>query len=689
MECCIFELIKGVSGRTQKLWRPRRYMMVSRKGQQMKQIRKQLQAKEWGWDAVFGAILIVQFLLWGWLNLHYQYVNDHDSAKALYHTICMWEEKTLLIPGWKYMTTAEWDCSVLPALLFYGMTGDILLSFAIANIIHVFCYTWILLKLFRNLGLRGKYAYMTASVILIPLELGMLSYANMLFYGAAQYVYKTLLPLWMLQLLTTPKGHWKKAAFALQMLLFCALTFLTAVSSGMYVFLCGLFPITVCTALFILRSEQIKPHAGRIAVCLAAGIMTLGGYALQKILGLSTYADEINLVLVEDFFPQLTTILMDLLRLTRSLPSQDISLYTVGGIMYLIRFAFLICMLFFGLKGLKGWFDERGLHSDDEEIGLLPYAGAVLSGIFVWNIFIQQITITSPRYHMIGYIPLMAAAGITFAAGTQRRSAFIRFIRYACAAGALLMMMLGCWRSIFSAAGNYHRDYHDAVMEIAQAQNADSVAFINDSASAEMARAFYPDRVSVSYFTSNSSLVNYDAYDYYDERSTLSDRHLLIATPMGGLSNLPSYLQGAYTQIGEVFGDTVYMAETCYLDGQAGPMPNRTTIDYPFTHGYIFDTGMIGPGVFDKGGERLILQSPSFPGNPSAVRVTLHYQLADGSEGAWLDAAIGEESAQRIVLPHSAQQIDFEVPAETAFSFCVGLGQQTALHIKQITFEWI
>ena len=651
----------------------------------MKQIRKLLKTKDWGWDVIFGALLIIQLLLWGWLNLHYQYVNDHDSAKVLYHTMRMWEEKTLVIPGWKYMTTAEWDCSALPALLFYGMTGDILLSFAVTNIIHVCLYSWVLLSLLKNLGLRGKYACLTVCVILIPLELGMLSYANMLFYGAAQYIYKTLLPLWMLGLLTTPKGSWKKAGWYGQMLLFCALTFLTAASSGMYVFLCGLFPVMACTALFILRSEQIKPHLGRIAVCMAACAMTLGGFVLQKALGLSTYADDMNLVLLDKFFPQLAANLMDLLRLARALPLQDVSLYTLGGIMYLVRFVFLVCILFLGLKGLKGWFGTEGLDSGDMPNGLLRYAGAALSGVFVWNFFIQQMTITSARYHLIGYVPLMIAAGITFAIGTRNRSALIRFVRFGCAAGALLLMMLGCWSSIFSAAGNYHKDYHAAVTEIAQAQGAGSIAFVNDSAAAEMARVFDTERVYVSYFTSNRSLVNHDAYDYYDDRSALTDKHLLVATPMGGLSDLPGYMQGAYTKIGEVFGDTVYLADACYLDGKAGPMLRRSAVDYPFTQGYRFDTGMRERGIFDKGEERIILQSPAFESQPAAVRVTLHYQLKEG--GAWLDMSLAGEAGERIALPQDKQQLEIQIPAGKEFSFSVGLGEASAVYLDRIIFD--
>lgn len=659
-----------------------------RKEYTMKQILKKPQSKERLWDLAFGALLVIALVLWGWLNLHEQHVNDHDSAKVLYHTVRMWEEKTLLIPGWKYMTTAEWDCSALPALMFYGLTGDILLSFALSNIIHVVCFTLIVFKLLRGLGLQFRYACIPVLAILLPLELGMLSYANMLFYGAAQYIYKVLLPIWLLELLTAfGDGSKIRPARILEILAFGALTFLTAASSGLYVFLCGLFPLIACTAVFILRSEQIWQHIAKLFICAEAVIATLGGYVLQKILGLSTYADQMNIVLLEDFFPKLAANFTDLLRLARALPTESISLYTPGGIMYVVRFAFLVCVLFLGLQGLKGWLHERGMRIEDGQSGMLVYAGAALGTIFVWNLFIQQITVSTARYHLIGYVPLMIAAGITFAAVTKRQPPFVRFFHFACAAAALSMMMLGCWNAAFSSAGNRHNVYHNVLAEIAREQGADSVVFVNDSAAAEMARVFDPDRVYVSYFSSNRSLTNYDAYDYFDDRSALTNRHLMVATQMGGPNDLPDYLQADYKQIGDVFGDPVYLAEVCYLDGIAGPMPHRTAVDYPFTHGYSFDAAMLERGVFPKGETRTAFQSPWFDHQPSAVRVTLHYQLADGGEGAWIDLMIDGKAAQRIDLPTENQLLEIEIPAGRAFAFSVGVCQSTELYVDQITFD--
>ena len=196
------------------------------------------------------------------------------------------------------------------------------------------------------------------------------------------------------------------------------------------------------------------------------------------------------------------------------------------------------------------------------------------------------------------------------------------------------------------------------------------------------------DRIYVSYFTSNRSLSNYDADGYYDDRSALDERHLLIASELGDLSDLPEYLQHGYQKVGEVFGDEVYMAQSCWLDGVAGPMAGRITTDYPYTQGYFFDAGMTERGKFEKGESRTVVQSPSFSGCLAPVKVTIYYQMKDCGEGAWININI-EDTDQCIDMMPDGQWIEFVIPAEKVFSFTVSIGKDTELYVDRIAFEWL
>lgn len=138
----------------------------------------------------------VAFLIY--YNCITDYVFDCDAAKLMYHAVKMWENKSLIIPNWTYMTTGEWDCSSLLAMPIYGMTGNITLSFAVANIINIVLFVLIIGILMKAVDVPNKYILLALSIIFVPYCWGMLEYTNMLFYSGAQYVYKVLAPLSLL-----------------------------------------------------------------------------------------------------------------------------------------------------------------------------------------------------------------------------------------------------------------------------------------------------------------------------------------------------------------------------------------------------------------------------------------------------------------------------------------------------------
>ena len=646
----------------------------------MREIRSSRETVNRAADAFFGALMLIQLLLWCFTNLRFRLVNDHDSAKVIYHTLRMWQEKTLLIPGWQYMTTAEWDCAALLAMPFYGLTGNILLSFALSNIVNTVLLVFVLLRLCGNLGLARRYGCLIAAAVMLPYGLGMLQYANMLFYSAAQYVYKVLLPLWLLELITAPEKDSKHTGWRLQACLFAALCLLTAVSSGLYVFLCGLFPLLTLDLADRLCRAGGEKRAGGPGFSCSVVVLTAAGYALQKAFGLSTYADEIRLVRLQDFLPKLAANFESLMELAGVLPSEEISLYTVRGIIYAGKLAFFIFILFRGLSAL-------GKRTDGGDPGgLIGFAASALAAVFLWNVFVQQLTVTSARYHLIGFVPLVIAAGIVFAAGTERRKGSARTLRLLAAAAALLFMMAGCWHMMFSAIGNHFADYYSALTAMAEELGADSVAVINDSASAELARVLDADRTYVSYFTTNRSLVNYDADGSINDRSALSDRHLLVATQLGGLEDLPPYLRSWYREAGEVYGDNVYLSDTCRLDGLAGPLQGKISVDFPYTKGYVFDTAMEETGAFPAGEERIVLTSPRFEASDRAVLVTLEYAAEGAGDAAILEIA-ADTAGETLTLTADGKQAAFEVPAGETFEFSVRLFKGAKLLVERITFE--
>ena len=122
-------------------------------------------------------ILAVQFCLIMYSNLTMIEKNlDCDTGKLFNHIAEIWRQKQLLLPNWDYLTTLEWDCSSLFALPFYVLTGDIILSFGMANILCLGGFLYIVFYLFK--GEDALYPLLCANLLIIPYRVGMLDYYN-------------------------------------------------------------------------------------------------------------------------------------------------------------------------------------------------------------------------------------------------------------------------------------------------------------------------------------------------------------------------------------------------------------------------------------------------------------------------------------------------------------------------------
>ena len=96
-------------------------------------------------------IVIAQVAFLSYMNLfEAPKMIDYDGAKLYKHAIEMWENKSLFIPGWKYITTMELDCSLFLALPIYAVSHNIFTSFGIANIIMALFYIVIILSIFKR-----------------------------------------------------------------------------------------------------------------------------------------------------------------------------------------------------------------------------------------------------------------------------------------------------------------------------------------------------------------------------------------------------------------------------------------------------------------------------------------------------------------------------------------------------------
>ena len=140
---------------------------------------------------VLAIAVVLQFGFIAYANLFtIREVMDNDMAKLFVHIAEMWRTKSVIIPGWVYDTTVEIDCSSVLAVFIYGITGDIYISFGIANIIFLSLYLYIIARFAEVAGFTPEAGRLAMLAVMIPYSFGQLLYFDMMFFGGAYYCMK-------------------------------------------------------------------------------------------------------------------------------------------------------------------------------------------------------------------------------------------------------------------------------------------------------------------------------------------------------------------------------------------------------------------------------------------------------------------------------------------------------------------
>ena len=633
-------------------------------------MRSKIQAKRlWKWFWI--SVLLVQVLIWIYFNFHYQFVNDNDHAKVLYKTIAMWEEKKMVIPNWIYMTTGEWDNPCLLALPLYGLTGNLLLSFAIVNSINVLFLTGLILLIFKWCNLSISAGALTATVVLIPFGIGILAYNNMMFYGASQYYYKVLLPIWLIEILLIPKEYRHRILHILQLIFFFTVCFISALSSGLYVFACAFFPIF---ALGFLKTEEgsMIQDKHEVYVSLAVLVLSALGYLVQKGLHLSTLTEDMRVLSFDHFFEQLHKNITALFELTGALPVESVPLYSMTGIAYVARFLLLLSIVVLGFSGLL----TQRITS-----GKVLLIRRMLVAITVWNFIVMQLTDPSGRYWIIGFVPLIISAGLQIQALFEHQLFLYRW----CGSLFLIVVIGFAWKHTVNKVGNHYDTYFETIEKYAEEANADTIVFINNSGMEEIGRVFLHPRKLVTFFTADQELRVHDQVEYMSDRSALDARHLLIETEQGSLSRLRENLQTGYKKLGEISNGVVYLSTQCHLDGKTGPMDGRTTIDFPDSPGYIYAAHFAPDGrLIATGEDPCAVKSPAFK-STNTVHVLLKFEI-EGENTGRATIEYGDKS-ETIQLSSNNSTASFSVPPMTSFSFSVYADQECQYIVDSFIFK--
>ena len=335
---------------------------------------------------------------------------DQDYAQLLYHAMQMADNNKLLLTNWFYSTTAELDCPMLLAVLFYKAFGDIYYAFALSNLINIALWILTINVLMENVGASLNSKLVAMCLVFATYDFSVLAYTNMMFIRGSQYTMKVLIPIMFTTVLTFPRDKQKSGISIFLNVMFYILAFITSFSSGIYVFLCGIAPIIVCIFFYYIFNKCNNKKFYLCHVAAVAGVTVLGLF-LQSAANLTDKSDGFmvrnDITIVEAFFNSISDVFWAL----RMFPDYPVPVNSPEAIGIVLRWM-VIALVCFGFISVKKAFAIEYFGKENTGVNNREFATTALISVFVFTVLLLTLIPSRIRYQLIGIIPLMLVASL-------------------------------------------------------------------------------------------------------------------------------------------------------------------------------------------------------------------------------------------------------------------------------------
>lgn len=373
------------------------------------------------WVIFFELFVITQLMLIFIFNLtHLKYEAGFDSSAAMAQAMEIWNQKTIFLKNWEYQSTLGLDSVIIPASIFYGITHNIFLAYGIADCLGVILYIYIFRDIFKMLKLPKLPRMIIYVLLLTPYSLEPLGYMPMMFTGAAYYIIKVLIPIMLIDLILKLRFNIPVKKYLHILTTYFISIYLTALSCGLYLLICGLFPIIIYELYCTICSGSLRNIINKRSLLLLISlIIYAAGYVSAKIYGASVFTNEMILSSVNNFVNNLSKCFVGIAELFGALPSKDIRVTSAFGIHYLSHMAAFIIVIIIvvatikALKPLSGLIIQSGDNKADKIV-----TGQVCCIIAV-NLAVLILTDTTYgsesfefRYHLIPVVASFLIIGI-------------------------------------------------------------------------------------------------------------------------------------------------------------------------------------------------------------------------------------------------------------------------------------
>ncbi len=646
---------------------------------------------------ILGLVILFEFVSYLYLNFFPQTVFvDEDFAKLARHTMEMGKNRTIFLQHWDYLTTGEFDCAAILALPFYMLTGNIYLAFAIANTINIVLWGLLIWNLLKTIRVRTLFRLLAIALILTLFDLGMLSYTNLMFFFGGQYVYKTMIPILFAFLLLIPKEKRWKIGMILFYALLLVLSLLTGMSSGLYVFACGVAPVILCAIVYSFYDKDKKETLYRALISATVCIAGLLGIVICRMNHVNPNTENMFIRFTYNYIDSLRVVFNQQIEIYDPFFMPDIPATSFKGIVACARWA-MVGLIFSGWLFAPKFLALQAHRKDlKEQPDNRFFAEAMLISIMIWNFLVLFVTTSSPRYHLIGCIPLMLCAILLLERVLGRMKPFVTVIAIVFIALAIQGINTQTVLQESKAFFN-HNDYYlldlrecDSLIHFFDEREIDTVFFFDASEmtrskETEALRFLDEDRVYETLYP-DGTVINFDYY--YTERdcTAFTSKNAILVIPEE-YDRLPDFVKANYSEAAAFGSYMILCSDENPIDGISLVEKGLHTIDLPTTPGYVWDGVIDRKGFLHANVVGSALKSSEIAADTSFEYV-LHYEFeGDGQAMLYIYEKNAEDGVYN-VIPLDSSETQVSVSCEPGtYTFEIVKSDENMMVIGQMEFN--
>ena len=643
-------------------------------------------------DKVVLTALIAQIAFIMYMNLFRGYTMiDFDSSSAYMHEMEMGSQGKLFPSEYSYQASLDLDGAAVISAFFYRFTGNIFLSRGIANNLVVLLYLFVVSTVLKKLSLSETWRRFGILLFFIPYSMYILGYWRTLFTGGGFFAFRALTPLLIISLILDKDKGIKE--YALRAVLTSFIVFLTGLSSGAYVMLCGVFPLILWEGIraFIkgdlreLRSKRMLP--GMIMLLASAA-----GIALQKAVGFSSAADSKVILNSRKWTDALLSSFAGIFELFGGLTTHEgVRLFSLEAAGTAVDFAVTLVLIGAIIYTLVTCIRKRSISDMKGYI----FSVMLLNGfMFAFLDLKYGDTVFESRYHLIPMLPsffLLAEILNELPENKGLKSLQVRSLQTLIVGLFLVSMLYGDAEWLYAKTALKSAELTE-LNRILEEEGVDT-AFIVGEDSKDLGRKIRVYSRDVHYIVVNDGAesafrTTWGGTTRYLDNSMQQGKTAVIATDKAYLT-LPEYLTSDMEYLRDYDGLKIYTADESRFDCVGGVLEEKDrVVDFPYSPGYSYENAELsreGALIMKEGGGSLMAEYPSAVG---IWDYTVYYDRTDSPKGAFIEIKAGDNEPVRVEMDPSKNTAEVHGVVMTGgerVSFLISAPEGTAIKRIEIS----